>query len=143
MRKEHEQLSLVPGRGGGLLGFPAISRKPGEQLRVVNNRDNTLGWEVFISQLYWEKNWTSCLPHPDLAASPEEGYEFPVSVSPELGCSGSFWWGITSRRMGCTAHVLLVGLKARGAAALISVPGRPNYSAPKNADGHCQVTLHK
>lgn len=35
---------------GGLWGFLAISRKPGEQLSLVNNRDKTLGQEVFFSQ---------------------------------------------------------------------------------------------
>lgn len=39
----------MSGAREGLLGFPAISRKHGGQPRCVNNRDNRLGQEVFVS----------------------------------------------------------------------------------------------
>lgn len=70
-------------RAAGLSGyFQKIWRtaEPGKQQ----------GWEVFFSRWYREKNWASCLLHPDLATSLKEGCDFPVSVSPEPGCSGCF-----------------------------------------------------
>ena len=111
MRKGHEQLSPVP---GGLLGFPAISSKPGEQLSLVNNRDNMLGREVFFSWWYWmEKLGVLCpMSHTQIwLQAPRGGCDFPVLVFPEPGCSGCFCREI-SRRLDCTARVSLVGLKA-------------------------------